>query len=69
MYHFIAVFYYFSIVRIPSKAYYWSGKKYTPRNDIVNSLEMTQGQLYLLWRNIHIQDVNEFYNIEEYWDE
>ena len=65
MHHFIDMIYYFGIVRLPSKEYYWSGKKCMPWHYIVNELGMTKEKIILLWRNFYVQDVNEFDNYDE----
>ena len=53
IYHFLAIIYYFGIVVLPSKRYYWSTNQWMPHHPIVNEYGMTRAMFEFLWRHFH----------------
>ena len=63
MYHFLAVIYYFGIVRLPGKRDYWSNCKWMPAHPICNMLSMSRDRFEVIWRNFHF---NVGYNEDDF---
>ena len=59
VYHFIALLYYFGMVRLPSKRDYWNhSSRYMPTHSICSELGMTRDRFMFLWRHIHVGEIN-----------
>mmetsp|Transcript_17478 Transcript_17478/g.39452 ORF Transcript_17478/g.39452 Transcript_17478/m.39452 type:complete len:139 (-) Transcript_17478:778-1194(-) len=56
IYHFLALLYYFGIVKLPSKKDYWSTHSWMPIHPIANAFGMSRDQFQFLWRHFHIDD-------------
>ena len=54
MYHFLAILYYFGLVRLPSKRDYWDCDKYMPQHVITKELGMSRDRFNFLWRHFHV---------------
>ena len=54
VYQFIAILYYFGIVRLPSRRDYWSSNQNMPTHRITSDLGMTRERYDFLWRHFHI---------------
>ena len=63
MYHFLAVIYYFGIVRLPGKRDYWSNCKWMPAHPICNMSSMSRDRFEVIWRNFHF---NVVYNEDDF---
>ena len=51
IYHFLAILYYFGIVRLPSKRDYWSTDQYMPQHKVCITLGMTRDRFEFMWRH------------------
>ena len=48
MYHFLALLYYFGLVKLPSKRDYWDkSQKYLPKHQIAQEMQMTRDRFFL----------------------
>ena len=67
MYHFLAILYYFGIVRLPSKRDYWADEKYMPQHLITKELGMSRDRFNFLWRHFHVSsdDLDEVEEVNE----
>ena len=54
IYQFLAIIYYFGIVRLPSKRDYWSVDEYMPKHKVVNALGMNRERFAFIWRHVKI---------------
>lgn len=63
IYQFLAIIYYFGIVRLPSKRDYWSKESWMPHHPIVREMGMTRYRFEFLWRFFHVNHIEE--NAEE----
>ena len=59
MYHFLALLYYFGIVRLPSKRDYWSTDDYMPSHKIAKDLDMSRDRFTFMWRFFHVGDLGD----------
>ena len=59
MYHFIALMYYFGIVKLPSKQDYFSTDPIMPSHPPVQELGMTRDRFKFLWRHFHCNTVTD----------
>ena len=59
IYHFIALIYYFGLVKLPSKRDYWNrSSNYMPIHPIAKELGMNRDRFLFLWRHIHIGEIS-----------
>ena len=56
IYHFLALLYYFGIVKLPSKSDYWSTHSWMPIHPIATAFGMSRNRFQFLWRHFHIDD-------------
>ena len=54
IYQFIALIYYFGIVKLPSKTDYWSADPYMPQHTIARDLDMSRARFEFIWRHFHL---------------
>ena len=54
MYHFLAIIYYFGIVRLPSKRDYWSSDEYMPQHKVCDALGMNRDRFEFIWRHFKV---------------
>ena len=67
MYHFLAILYYFGIVKMPAKSDYWSTHPVLPKHPIVNELGMTRDRFQFMFRHFHtnVPHANDIHNEED----
>jgi len=54
MYHFIAILYYFGLVRLPSKRDCWTSEEWMPKHRITKDFGMSKDRFFFLWRFFHV---------------
>lgn len=56
MYHFLAMLYFMSIVRLPVKRDYWSTELWMPMHTIVKNNNLSRDCFEFLWKHFHISE-------------
>ena len=69
IYHFLAILYYFGIVRLPYKGDYWSKDPYMPIHPVVLDLDMTRDRFNFIWRHFHITAPDELEEEDDLQDD
>ena len=59
IYHFLAIMYYFGIVRLPSKRDYWSKHPILPTHSIMTELGMNRPRFEFIFRHFHVNTVTD----------